>query len=73
VTGHSDLNFFDGSTLTLKFSATVKVFGLKFSPNGKDLLFVQLQMRKSENFDPRIFTSLFSKSIALVTGHCEFK
>jgi hypothetical protein len=69
VTGHSDFNFFDGSTLALNFSATVKNFGLKFLLNVWDLLLVQLQKRKSGNFDPRIFLSLFTKSIALVTGH----
>jgi hypothetical protein len=69
VTGHSDLIFFDGSTLALNFSATVKNFGLKFLLNGQNLLLVQLQKRKSERFDPRVFLSLFTKSIALVTGH----
>jgi hypothetical protein len=67
--GHSDLNFFDGLTLAQNFSATIKNFGWKFLLNGQNLLLVQLQNRKSENFDPRIFPSLFTKSIALVTGH----
>ncbi len=69
MTGHSDLYFFDGSILALKISATVKVFGLKFSLNGLNLLLVELQKRKSGNFDSKNFTSLFTKSIALVTGH----
>jgi hypothetical protein len=69
VTGHSVFYFFDGTTLELNFSATIKDFGLKFSLIGKDLMPVKLQKRKSKNIDPRVFPSPFFKNLELVTGH----